>query len=82
MASIIFDSITLAYIKKCEKKTMKCVHLDCGKKLTDEKEILTEVQKFYSSLFSDKNSAITDTNLEFLLENYDTRKLTDIESDA
>ena len=40
------------------------------------------MQKFYSSLFSDRNPPITDTYLDSLLINYDTRKLTDLESDA
>ena len=36
------------------EKTIKCVHLDCCNRITYQKEILNEAQKFYFSLFQPK----------------------------
>ena len=60
------------------EKTIKCIELDSGEHITDQKEILNEVRKFYSILFSSQNET-SNIDLESILDG-SVRKLTDTES--
>ena len=55
------------------EKAIKCIQLDNGRKITDQKEILNETRNFYSSFFS-KQNALTNVNLESIFDNYNVRK--------
>ena len=63
------------------EKTIKCIQLDNGTKLTDQKEILNEIRNFYSSLFS-QQTPLSVAHLESILGKYNIRKLTQAESDT
>ena len=50
------------------EKTIKCIQLDNGETLTDQKAILNEIANFYSALFSQKDHYPSDQNLDKLFE--------------
>ena len=63
------------------EKTIRCVQLDSGKKITDQKDILKEVQHFYSKLFSAQNNVSLDSDgLESIIVKANFRKLNHLES--
>ena len=63
------------------EKTIRCVKLDSGKKITDQKDILKEVQHFYSKLFSAQNNVSLDSDdLESIIVKANFRKLNHLES--
>ena len=50
------------------EKTIKCIQLDNGETLTDQKAILNEIANFYSALFTQKDHYPSDQNLDKLFE--------------
>ena len=51
-----------------------------AKKTSDQKEILKEIQHFYTKLFSTQNTEAKGINLESILKNSQFRQLSDLES--
>ena len=62
------------------EKTIKCIQLDNGETLTDQKSILDEIAKFYSTLFAQNDHSPSDQNLHKLFEGKNIYKLTPTES--
>ena len=62
------------------EKMIKCIQIDNGKTLTDQKAILNEIANFYSALFTQKNHYPSDQNLDKLFEGKKVNKLTFDES--
>ena len=50
--------------------------------MTDQKQILTEVNNFYANFFSNKDSELKNQNLNNIKDLNDSTKLTDTESNA
>ena len=57
------------------EKTIKCIELENGETLTDQKVILNEVAKFYSALFVQKDHFPPDQNLEEIFKGKKVKKL-------
>ena len=62
------------------EKTIKHIQIDSGKKISDQKEILKEIQHFYAKLFSTQNTEAKGIDLESILKSSQFRRLTDLES--
>ena len=62
--------------KNCIDKIIKKIELANGNILTYQKDILNEVQKYYTNLFANKDSELHDFNLNELLCDISPRKLT------
>ena len=62
------------------EKTIKCIQLENGSKVTEQTEILTKIQAFYASLFSRKENLYTEHNLKELLKEKNVNKLTSEDS--
>ena len=62
------------------EKTIKCLQIDSGKRISDQKEILKEIQHFYAKLFSTQNTEAKGIDLESILKNSQFRQLSDLES--
>ena len=62
------------------EKTIRCVQLDNGTKITDQKEILKELAAFYTRLFSPKNAFAQYSDIEHTLKNLKLRNLTHLEA--
>ena len=58
------------------EKTIKCIQLDNGETLTDQKAILNDIANFYSALFTQKDDYPSDQNLDKLFEGKKLNKLT------
>ena len=62
------------------EKTIKCIELQNGDTIHDQKSILNEIANFYSVLFSKKDNFQLDQNLDRLFEGKMVNKLTSTES--
>ena len=64
------------------KKTIKRIKLDCGKVVIDQKNILMEVRKFYSILFSKKATVLDNLELGQYTQGKDFVKLSKSDSES
>ena len=61
--------------RNCFNKIIPKIEKDDGHFINDQDEILTEVQHFYQTLYSSRDTELLDTNIETELEGVDVPKL-------
>ena len=64
------------------EKTVKKLVLNNNQCITDQHKILKEMQTFYTKLFQNCDSDLSDIELDELLEDYDVNKLNECDSQA
>ena len=68
--------------KKYIEKTVRKVKLDNGSYLTDQTEILKEMQRYYAKLFASRDDSLIDVDLSTLLENQNVTVLNEIDANS